>query len=63
MRLTAVVACLGRTGRLFSPLENRQLRVVAMNNDPPHRTIALYPADFAPINRSDHCLALAENSN
>ena len=52
--LSAVVPRAGRIGRFFVPLENRQLRVAAVDHDPSDRLLALLAANLTSINPVDH---------
>jgi hypothetical protein len=54
MRFAAIVPRMGRIGSFFGPLENRQLRIVAVNNEPPHRIVILSSAYLASITCANH---------
>ena len=54
MRLAAIVPRMRRIGSFLRPLENRQLRIAAMDHDPPHRIVALSSANLTSINRVNH---------
>jgi hypothetical protein len=54
VRLTAIVSRPWCIGGLFSPLVDRQVVVAAMDREPPHRLVALCPANFTSINGANH---------
>ena len=54
VRFSAVVPRLGGVGCLFRPFEDRELRVVTVNRDPPHRLVALLTANLTSINTANH---------
>jgi hypothetical protein len=54
VRLAAVVPRMRRIGSFFGPFENRKLRIVAVNHNPPHWIVILGPADLASIICANH---------
>src|SRR5580658_2992970 len=50
----AIVARAGRIGGFLGPLEDGQLRTVAVDDEPAHGILALLTADFTSINGVDH---------
>ena len=50
----AIVACAGRTSGFLGPLEDGQLRAVAVDDEPADGILALLTADFTSINGVDH---------
>jgi hypothetical protein len=53
MRLAAVMPSPRRIRRFLRPLENRQLRAVAVHHKPVERLVALLAANFTSINGID----------
>ena len=53
MRLATVVPRTRRIRRFLRPLENRQLRAVAVHHKPVERLVALLAANFTSINSVD----------
>lgn len=53
MRFAAIVSCMRNIRSFLGPLENRQLRIAAMDHDPSHRIVALGSANLASIDRID----------
>jgi hypothetical protein len=50
----AVVSGMGFIGRFLRPFENRELRVAAMDHDPPDWLIGLFTTNFTSIDRVNH---------
>lgn len=50
----AIVPGMGLVGRFLGPLENRELRIAAMDHDPPDRLIGLLTTNFTSIDRVNH---------
>jgi hypothetical protein len=58
---TAIVPRVRRVGSFFRPFEDRQLRIAAVDDNPPHRIVALDTANLTSINRIDHRPASQHN--
>jgi len=57
------MACAWRIGGFLGPFEDRQLGVVAADDKPALRIIALFAADFTSIVGADHGCDLTEVGN
>jgi hypothetical protein len=54
VRLAAVVPCSALISGLLVPLEDCQLCIAAVDNDPPDRVLALFATDFTSVNCVNH---------
>lgn len=54
MGFAAVVPRAPLIGRFLVPFEDGQLRIAAMDYNPPHRVLAFFAADFTSITRLYH---------
>ena len=54
MGFAAIVPGAALIGSILVPLEYGQFRVTAVDDDPSHRTLGFFAADFTSINSVDH---------